>query len=93
MTHYFIGDLHFGHEKVSNIRGFASTDEHDDHIVESWLQTVRKDDIVTVMGDISSGTKAKELRALALLDSLPGFSLCLQVHIVFASDLQTSYQL
>ncbi len=72
MTHYFIGDLHFGHEKVSTIRGFESTEEHDDHIVEAWLQTVRKEDIVTVMGDISSGTKAKELRALALLDSLPG---------------------
>lgn len=69
---FFIGDLHFGHEKVSRIRGFGNTQLHDNAIMRKWTKQVKDDDIVYILGDISSGRRDEEEEALQLLAYLPG---------------------
>jgi calcineurin-like phosphoesterase family protein len=69
---WFIGDTHFGHEKVSSIRGFSATDAHDEKLMWQWKRQVKDGDLVYVLGDISSGSRQPELRALDILESLPG---------------------
>jgi calcineurin-like phosphoesterase family protein len=49
----FISDLHFGHELVSKIRGFKTTDEHDKFIIDKWNQSVNKRNVVYILGDIA----------------------------------------
>lgn len=49
---YFIGDLHFGHENVHKFRPqFASEPNHRAHLMERWIATIGKRDLVYVMGD------------------------------------------
>lgn len=70
---WFIADTHFGHEKVAELRGFSSTEDHDAAIIEDWTARVGKDDTVFVLGDISSGRNSDvELRALDIIGNLPG---------------------
>lgn len=75
---YFIADLHFGHEKVADIRGYQDDDVlqaseyHDLDIVRAWNRTVRPQDRVFVLGDISGGSSWGEEYALDLLYTLPG---------------------
>lgn len=69
---WFIGDLHFGHEKVSCLRGFTSTDSHDMSIVRQWRRQVNDGDLVHVLGDISGGSRTGERHAFGILRSLPG---------------------
>lgn len=69
---FFIGDLHFGHELVSIIRGFETTREHDYTIMKKWIKQINDDDIVYVMGDLSAGGVQAEYNALLLLADLPG---------------------
>lgn len=69
---WFVGDLHFGHEKVAAIRGFSEVGLHDESIRSKWLSQVADDDIVYVLGDLSSGSPEVERRALAYIFWLPG---------------------
>lgn len=71
MVQYWLGDPHFGHVKVSGIRGFASTDKHDEHLLEQ-LSVLREDDTIYFLGDLSSGRADAEERALELISKLPG---------------------
>ncbi|MGO2860626.1 MAG: metallophosphoesterase [Brevibacterium sp.] len=47
----FTADLHLGHKLVSELRGFNSTAEHDSFIMDNLQSSVRKDDILWVLGD------------------------------------------
>lgn len=69
---YFVADLHFGHAKVSEIRGFSTTHEHDFFVGKTWHTVVRPGDRVFVLGDISGGSRDQEYFALSLLRRLPG---------------------
>jgi calcineurin-like phosphoesterase family protein len=69
---WFVGDLHFGHEKVSGLRGFGNTEAHDDSIARQWHKQVKPDDLVYVLGDISGGSRTGEAYALTVLNGLPG---------------------
>lgn len=69
---WYIGDLHFSHSKLADLRGFSSVEAHNQHIINKWNKQVRSDDRVFVMGDISSGGKASENEALDILKNLPG---------------------
>ena len=69
---WFVGDTHFGHLKVAQIRGFESAAEHDDVIFSKWTRQVRDGDTVFVLGDISSGSSGGEDHALSILENLPG---------------------
>ena len=66
---WYTSDLHFGHRRVSEIRGFETTEEHDQTIIDEWNNTVKKNDIVYVLGDIAVG---RHRYALDILRELPG---------------------
>lgn len=68
---YLTSDLHFGHEAVADIRGFASSEEHDAVILDGLRATLRKNDTLYILGDLVG--MAKHWRyALDLIDTLPG---------------------
>lgn len=69
---WFVGDLHFGHPLVAGLRGFPTTQEHDEHIVRKWCKQVKDGDEVFVLGDISGGSSAKTQAALDIIAELPG---------------------
>lgn len=52
-TVFFTADLHLGHKKVSELRGFETPEEHDAHIISVWNKTITKKDTVYVLGDIA----------------------------------------
>ena len=66
MTQYWLGDPHFGHIKVANIRGFATTDEHDEYLIHQ-LSQLKPDDTVYFVGDLSSGKPDAAERALEII--------------------------
>jgi calcineurin-like phosphoesterase family protein len=66
---YAIADLHFGHKNMAIKRGFASVEEHDQHIIEKWNSVVKKHDTVWILGDIAMEKK----QYYSLLDSMKGF--------------------
>jgi calcineurin-like phosphoesterase family protein len=53
MSHvYFIGDLHFGHHHIGVFRKeFPNEAVHRQYLMDIWTDTVRKRDVVYVMGD------------------------------------------
>ncbi|MDB2213922.1 metallophosphoesterase [Mycobacteroides abscessus] len=78
---WFTSDLHIGHEKVARerTRGWvlpryvgAEIDSHNAQLARNWDSMVAPDDVVWVLGDISSGTKTAQLRALDWLRARPG---------------------
>lgn len=62
-------DLHLGHPFVAGLRGFATTAEHDEHLLSAWTETVSKRDTVFILGDLCM---ASPNRALELLAGMPG---------------------
>ena len=64
----FIADLHLGHVNMAMRRGFASVEEHDEHIIASWNSVVAKRDVTYILGDVTMEKKA----SYALLDQLNG---------------------
>ncbi len=69
MTVWFTSDLHFGHRKVAGIRGHELIGNHDMAIASNWAKTVKADDVVWVLGDISV---SNPVIALDLIAQLPG---------------------
>lgn len=69
MTVWFTADLHLGHRFVTELRGFASIDEHDTALCDAWRKVVRPADQVWVLGDIAVSNPTY---ALELIDGLPG---------------------
>ena len=66
---WYTSDLHIGHSRVSEIRGFETTAEHDAAISAAWWKHVRPGDTVYVLGDVAvSGFSY----ALGFLIGLPG---------------------
>jgi len=57
---FFVGDTHFGHQRVITfknddgtlMRPFDSIEEHDECLIESWNRVVRPDDKVYHLGDV-----------------------------------------
>lgn len=68
-TVYYTSDTHFGDSKNAARRGFASTEEHDEHLIETMRSTLRKNDRLVIVGDLAVTQHA---RAIALVGSLPG---------------------
>ena len=72
-TTWFTSDLHLGHRFLAELRGFATTDDHDEVILDNLTAAVRPGDTLWVLGDLSSGRSEAEERALTLIDEhLPG---------------------
>lgn len=66
---FYWSDTHFDHDLPSRQRGFSTTSEHDDHLINAWLSKVGKKDSVWLLGDLASSNPA---RALEILSHLPG---------------------
>lgn len=53
---YFISDLHLGHKRIlefsGKLRDGGTVDEHDQILITKWNSTVRKRDLVYVLGDV-----------------------------------------
>jgi calcineurin-like phosphoesterase family protein len=64
----FIADLHLGHTNMATRRGFATVEEHDEHIIASWNSVVDKRDVTYILGDVTMEKKS----SYALLDRLNG---------------------
>ena len=64
----FIADLHFGHENMAKKRGFASAEEHDEHVIKMWNSVVHKRDLTYILGDVTMETS----KYYHLLDRLNG---------------------
>lgn len=67
---WFTADLHLGHKKVSDIRGFESTDEHDYFILDNLLKSTSQKDTIWILGDISGGGSSSQKTALRQLKRL-----------------------
>lgn len=75
---FWVADLHLGHAKVAELRGFVAHNvfdtqavfRHDETILDQ-LRRLDKDDEVWVLGDISSGKPEHEQKALEALSFMP----------------------
>lgn len=52
----FIGCLHLGHEWMATHRGFESSEQHDEYLINQWNSVVNKKDLVYILGDIAMET-------------------------------------
>ncbi|WP_074506938.1 metallophosphoesterase [Corynebacterium glutamicum] len=64
---WFSSDLHLGHKFVASMRGFDDPDEHDEVILSNFENTIGPDDVLWILGDLSSGAHRAEERALSLM--------------------------
>lgn len=70
MTEWLTSDPHLGHALVAGIRGFDNPDGHDAVWSDAFAATVKKNDNVWILGDLTGGGKLDY--ALNTLDLLPG---------------------
>ena len=52
---HYTADTHFDHEFVATLRGFDSSQAHDEEVISRWNAVVAPDDIVFHLGDLSLG--------------------------------------
>lgn len=67
MTYWFTSDLHLGHEKVAELRGFPNVRKHDTVIIGNLLRSLNSGDKLFVLGDVSLGRKVDVSHAVNML--------------------------
>lgn len=67
---FFTSDLHLGHQKVAELRGFPDANTHDQAVLSRIASTVGKGDHLWILGDISAGSSGGVHHALKRLDRL-----------------------
>lgn len=83
MNVWFTSDLHIGHLKVAQLRAHtlgpvlprvvgAEATWHDRMLARNWDAVVKPEDVVWVLGDISSGTDKAQRNALEWIKERPG---------------------
>jgi calcineurin-like phosphoesterase family protein len=67
---YMISDMHFGHPNIIKYenRPFTSVEEMTDVMVKNWNATVKQDDKIFVLGDVSFYNKEKTKEILDMLN-------------------------
>ena len=50
---FFTADTHFGHEKLAKVRGFANSNDHDEHLLDYINALVKRNDQLYILGDFS----------------------------------------
>lgn len=69
---WFTSDLHIGHRKCAELRGFGDdTEAHDAALAERWDAVVRPEDQVWVLGDVI-GRRGHEAAGLDWVFARPG---------------------
>lgn len=68
---FFTSDLHFGHQKVSEIRGFDTTEAHDSRVLLTLADALTEHDQLYVLGDLVGRADAWDY-ALGLMALVPG---------------------
>ena len=48
-----ISDLHLSHLNMAIKRGFKTSEQHDQHIIDQWNSVVKKRDVTWILGDIT----------------------------------------
>ncbi len=77
---YAIGDLHLDHtgQKPMDIFG-GKWINHENNIIDNWMQIVKNDDLVIIPGDISWALRLDEVKGdLQKIDMLPGKKIMLK---------------
>lgn len=76
---FVTSDLHFGHNQqfIWGPRGFISSEEHDEVIIEKWNTMIDNDDDVYVLGDLMLGDNEHGLNCLRQLNG--------KIHIIFGN--------
>lgn len=63
---FFTSDLHFGHSNIIKyspfFRKFKSADEMDEALVNLWNETIKPDDIVYNLGDVSFHRRTSDIK-------------------------------
>ena len=94
---FLTADLHLGHKKLAEVRGFKSTDEHDQHIKERWNSVVTDKDKVYVLGDVCFGKKnmykLNELNGRKILIKGNHDDLKASIYLQYFHDIRASHQL
>ena len=67
---FFTSDTHFGHKKLSDLRGFPNVEVHDQTLIDNWNSVITKGDRVYHLGDVALGCKKE--RTIEILSSLNG---------------------
>jgi calcineurin-like phosphoesterase family protein len=80
---FVTSDLHLGHKLVSELRGFATVEEHDEHIIQNLRDAVRPQDTLWILGDLVFNKTAK----WHLLSHIRG-----QVRIVLGNHDKVTWQ-
>lgn len=69
---YFTSDLHFFHKRIleynAHSRPFTTVEEMHEAIISNWNNTVSKNDIVYILGDVSFGPAFKTAELLNRLN-------------------------
>lgn len=82
-THWFAADFHFGHNRVAELRGFDSTEDHDAAVL-AGLNRLRRGDTLWILGDVTMGGKHREIEALSTLSALAS-DRALTLHLVLGN--------
>ncbi|MFC7450527.1 metallophosphatase [Rhodococcus daqingensis] len=69
MSVYFTSDLHLGHAKIAEHRGYGTTEHHDTAIYGALCALPRGSQL-WILGDISAGSRGAETYALAMLGAI-----------------------
>jgi calcineurin-like phosphoesterase family protein len=73
---WYTSDVHFFHKMVAGLRGYEATDagalQNNEEICDHINDTVRKDDQIYFLGDMTSGSQNSEAAMLDIVRRLPG---------------------
>jgi calcineurin-like phosphoesterase family protein len=70
VTAFYSADSHFAHALVAGLRGFASQEEHDEAVIDSWNAVVKPADLVWHLGDVGLGSEARVLELAGRLNGV-----------------------
>lgn len=70
MSIWFSSDTHLCHAMVAKLRGFASSDEHDEEVIDRWNKLVHPDDMVWHLGDVGLGNETRVLEQAGRLNGV-----------------------
>jgi len=82
MSVWFTSDLHLGHQKVAQERGFDDPDAHDVAIYDILEATLKRGDQLWILGDMTVGGSAAEAGALFGLGAIAAPAHGIELHLI-----------